>query len=218
MVQKKKSSSKAGSSAASRSRSRLSIAEAVRLASEQVRFREGDDQYQQNASVAARALQVLLPERTIDEDTVEFGVAFEWPSVPSPIKLVRSYLEEPRALKDPVHVAPTHSQALPVQPFVFGTIQGELLVLPKLVAEKWARLNRGLATCSTWGELKRVAPPELYREAVEILGRPRMSAARALDVDLEELVEEGFPPPVGQIMRDHVPDQLDQLIQIARSA
>lgn len=215
---KKKLSTKAGSPAASRSRRRLSIAEAVRVASEQVGFSEGDDQYLRNARVAARALQLLLPDRTIDEDNVEFGVAFEWPNVPSPTRLVRSYLEEQRALELSVNATPTQRRMPTVQPFVYGVVEGQLVVLPKSVAEKWARLNRAMATCSTWGEARRVAPPDLYREAIDILGRRRMPAARALDADLEELAEEGFPPPAGQIMRHHLPAQLDYLFEIARSA
>lgn len=96
---KKLPKSKSGTTTPRRRR-QLSIVEAVRLASKQVLPNEGDDQYLRHAGVAARALQLLLPNEHIDEDDVEFGVAFQWPDVPSPVKLVRSYLEQQALLHE----------------------------------------------------------------------------------------------------------------------
>jgi hypothetical protein len=215
---KKNPRAKRGTSSTSEPPNRLSIAAAVRRASEQIPPDENDDQYLQNASVAARALQLLLPDENIDEDDVEFGVAFRWPNVPSPIKLVRSYLEGNGLLNGLVGGAPDTPSESPAQPFVYGVVDGELIVLPKVEAMKWARLTRALNTCSTWGELKSAAPSDLYREAVEILGRQRMPATRVLSSDFEELAEEGFPPSVGQIVKRHLPAELDHLFEMAYSA
>jgi hypothetical protein len=199
-------------------RSRLSIAEAVRRASAEARQDRNDDSYLRNTAIAARAIRLLLSDEDIDEDNLEFGVSFTWPNVPSPTGLVRAFMEQRAAQQERAVVSPVAPQTpTAIQAFVYGVIMDELFVVPQPVAERWAGLGRALHTCETWGELKAQAPPELYKEALQALGRRRMAADRAIADDLEALLEEGFPPPLGQIMRKHLPAGLTSLVCVGES-
>jgi hypothetical protein len=133
---------------------RLSIADAVKIAEAQVA--PEDDPYLKNATIAARALTLLLPNAGIDEDNVEFDVSFVGYNVPTPIKLVRSYLE--------YHELQTHmpttknGQRLPGERdsgFVFSDFNDELIVLPRRIAREWAEMFRALDTSETWGEVRK---------------------------------------------------------------
>jgi len=108
---------------------------------------------------------------------VDFELPFAWPNVPSPVKLVRNYLEynglpdEPGLSDEPRVATPVSTpQADEREPFVYGVIYSDLFVLPRSVAESWSRMNRALETCETWGELKSVAPPYLYEETGGLKG------------------------------------------------
>jgi hypothetical protein len=173
------------------------------------------DPYLRNAEVAIRAIRLLCPGEDFDEDNLEFGVSFAWPNVPSPVKLVRSFMEQRAA---GASVAAAIAAAAPAVPeaFVYGVIYGELYVVPRSVAEKWASLFRGLNGSQTWGELKQKVSPALYEETLEVLGRRRMSADAS--IDHEALAEESFPPHLGGLMKCHLPSELEHLVRIQESA
>jgi hypothetical protein len=121
--------------------------------------------YLKNFSIGARALTLLLPDGAIDEDDVDFDVSFVGFNVPSPVALVRSYMEA-NELPVPKPRTPKSTPVVPAQhtgtDFVFGDFNGDFIILPRSVAEKWARMQQALNTCTTWGELRGQAPADLY--------------------------------------------------------
>ncbi|HXG71211.1 MAG TPA: hypothetical protein VNJ04_11465 [Gemmatimonadaceae bacterium] len=183
---------------------------------------EGDDLYIRNASIAARALSLLFPDEEIDEDDVEFGVSFAWPNVPSPVALVKSYLEE-NGLAAPGAGAVDSAGRLPApdveefafdpKDFVFAEMLGDIIFLPRSVARKWARFEQAYWRSSTWGEFKKRAPADLYRETVEQLGEDRMPASRALDEDRDELTDADFPPSAGVLMWGYLPADVKVFVE-----
>ena len=95
----------------------LSIAAAVRRAAASSEAGAGDT-YLRNADVATRAIRLLLPDEDIDEDTLEFGVSFAWSDVPSPTRLVRSFLEERAAEREVAAVLFVTHEINPILPLV----------------------------------------------------------------------------------------------------
>src|SRR5262249_58668737 len=97
--------------------------------------------------------------------------------------------------------------------FVFGEFNDNLIVLPRRVAADWGRLQHALGTCKTWGEMRKHAPRHLYNQALELLGRRKMPAARPIELDLATLLNEGFPPHEGSIMRLYIPEECKQFFK-----
>jgi hypothetical protein len=105
-----------------------------------------------------------------------------------------------------------------VQPCVYGQVHGHVYVVPRAVAEDWARLNRAFHRSATWGEVKARAPQGLCQEILAALGRRRIPDDRATSDVLERLVDVGFAPSLGQVMRWHLPPELAGLMLSEESA